>query len=376
MLSIWEKDALCQADYIIIGSGIVGLSTAASILEQAPQARVKILERGLFPTGASTRNAGFACFGSAGELWADIQERGEAKVLALVARRWNGIRRLRERLGDAAIQFQAKGGSELIFTDQADMPPLHYLNEWLESIFEKPVFEERMDLRDDFGFAKEGVRTLIFNPLEGQIHSGWMMHALTRYVQQKGATIMTGAKAQAWQSDLEGVEVEVWDPIFQESISLRASKLAICTNAFSKDLGLDIDLKPGRGQILLTEPIKDLPIKGTFHFDEGYYYFRDYEQRLLFGGGRNIDFKAETSTEIANTRQIMEDLKGKIRDFILPGQEIEIEDQWAGIMAFTPEGEPILRELTNRVMLGVGLNGMGVAIGSNLGEEIAQKLLH
>ena len=64
MLSFWEKNSLTEYDYIIIGGGIVGMSTAAEIKEKAPNASVLILEKGTFPQGASSKNAGFACFGS------------------------------------------------------------------------------------------------------------------------------------------------------------------------------------------------------------------------------------------------------------------------------------------------------------------------
>ena len=64
MLSYWEKQSLLQYDHIVLGSGIVGLSAAISLKERQPQARVLVLERALLPTGASTKNAGFACIGS------------------------------------------------------------------------------------------------------------------------------------------------------------------------------------------------------------------------------------------------------------------------------------------------------------------------
>lgn len=60
MFSFWDKNNFLNYDLIIIGGGIVGLSTACSVLEQFPNLNVMVLERGLIPTGASTKNAGFA----------------------------------------------------------------------------------------------------------------------------------------------------------------------------------------------------------------------------------------------------------------------------------------------------------------------------
>ena len=66
--SYWERTAFIdQADVIVIGSGIVGLSAALHLKRQQPNLNVTVLERGFLPTGASTKNAGFACFGSLSE---------------------------------------------------------------------------------------------------------------------------------------------------------------------------------------------------------------------------------------------------------------------------------------------------------------------
>ena len=64
-LSFWEKESfLNRSDYVIIGSGIVGLSAALHLKQREKGKKVTVLERGILPSGASTKNAGFACIGS------------------------------------------------------------------------------------------------------------------------------------------------------------------------------------------------------------------------------------------------------------------------------------------------------------------------
>ena len=75
--SFWEHDAMLHADFIVIGGGIIGLQTAIELREREPTASVVLLERGLLPSGASSRNAGFACFGSLTEILGDIEALGE-----------------------------------------------------------------------------------------------------------------------------------------------------------------------------------------------------------------------------------------------------------------------------------------------------------
>ena len=63
-LSYWEKTSFFDYDVIVIGSGIVGLNAAIHLKKSSPALKISVLESGFLPTGASTKNAGFACFGS------------------------------------------------------------------------------------------------------------------------------------------------------------------------------------------------------------------------------------------------------------------------------------------------------------------------
>jgi glycine/D-amino acid oxidase-like deaminating enzyme len=161
-----------------------------------------------------------------------------------------------------------------------------------------------------------------------------------------------------------------------QNIYFEASKVAICTNAFASEMFSRLNINAGRGQVLITKPIKNLPFRGNFHFDEGYYYFRDVDgERVLFGGGRNLDFKGENTTTFATTDKILNELVEKLSTIILPNQTFEIAQTWAGIMAFNTEKTPIVCLHTPNVALGVCLNGMGVAIGSIVGQETADLLV-
>lgn len=96
-LNFWEKASFTDYDYIIIGSGIVGLSTAIELKTKFPATKILILERGFFPSGASTRNAGFACMGSVTELTDDLTVMEEEEVIALYEMRKKGLEKLRKK---------------------------------------------------------------------------------------------------------------------------------------------------------------------------------------------------------------------------------------------------------------------------------------
>mgnify|MGYP003452809353 FL=1 len=152
--------------------------------------------------------------------------------------------------------------------------------------------------------------------------------------------------------------------------SFSTKKLLFATNGFSKDLFSE-DVQPARAQVLITKPIQNLDIKGTFHLDKGYYYFRNIDNRILFGGGRNLDFQGETTTDFGNTNLIQNALEGLLKEVILPNHKFEIEHRWSGIMGMGSTKNPIVKQLSNHVYCGVRLGGMGIAIGSLVGKELA-----
>ncbi len=370
MLSFWEKDQFLKYDHIVIGAGIVGLSTAISIKEKNEEARVLVLERGIFPTGASTKNAGFACFGSLSEILADRKTMTDDEVVNLVRLRWEGLKLLRKRLGDANMDYQNHGGYEILQEEELHLlNHLDEINELLFPVFKKPVYFDHSKEIENLGLGKL-VRGLVFNPFEAQIHTGKMMKSLISLARRLDIEILTGVEVSDIKEEAEEVLVFTNKPI-----QFLAGKVAICTNAFSKNLLPELKLDPGRGVVLITKPIEDLKLKGTFHYDEGYYYFRNYQNRILFGGGRNLDLEGEKSTEFQVKDFIVEKLESDLKQFIIPDHSFEIDHIWAGIMAFGPNKQPVVKSYSDRVVLGLRLGGMGVALGSKVGEQLARMML-
>ena len=153
-------------------------------------------------------------------------------------------------------------------------------------------------------------------------------------------------------------------------VTFNTKKLIFTTNGFASKL-TNNEVKPARAQVLITKPIKGLKVKGTFHLDKGYYYFRNINNRVLFGGGRNLDFEGETTTTLATTEKIQNRLQDLLKNVILPDTPFEIEHSWSGIMGIGNSKNPIVQQLSNHVYCGVRMGGMGVAIGSLIGKEVA-----
>lgn len=371
MLSFWEKSSFIHYNYIIIGGGIVGFSTALELKKKDPKASVLVLEAGMLPTGASTKNAGFACVGSLSEIIADFEHHSEEEIVALSKLRFEGLHLLRSNLGDDNIDYQATGSHELLFDHELHLlDHLKHVNQILEGNFGLNTFAEKSLKECNFGFSSE-VKALVYNQVEGSIHTGKMMKTLILKAQSLGVEYKTLCKVNRIEEDDQGVNVFIEG----QKQSLNAEHCVLCTNAFTKTFLPDLDLEPGRGQVLITEPVPNLKLKGIYHFDGGYYYFREIEGRVLFGGGRNIDFEGENTNEFALNEKIQGDLESKLKEIICPNHEIKIAMRWTGIMAFGKNKLPFVERISERLWAGVRLGGMGVAIGSKLGELLSSKII-
>ena len=365
-LSYWElKNWFTNVDYTVVGSGIVGLHAALRLRERFPDSKILVLEKGMLPHGASTKNAGFACFGSISEIIDDLKSHSEEEVVRLIEKRWKGLQLLRKRLGDTAIDFKPYGGygvflnsDENCFTECTNKLP--FINEILKPLFKADVFAKQVD-RFGFNGTKE---YLIYNPYEGQIDTGNMMQALLKNAYSENILILNQQTVTSFLDKGNHVEIALGD------FSFTTKKVLFATNGFANQL-TDGAVKPARAQVLITEPIKNLDIKGTFHLDRGYYYFRNIGDRILLGGGRNLDFDAENTTEFALTEIVQNKLEQLLKEVILPNRDFKIEHRWSGIMGIGNSKSPIVSQLSENVYCGVRLGGMGVAIGSLIGTELA-----
>jgi len=375
MISIWEKETFfAPQDVIIVGSGLVGLWSALYIKKKHPKAKVTVIDRGLIPTGASTRNAGFACFGSLTELIYDIQTMGIDKTLQLVEMRYEGLQKIQKFFTKSTIDFDLCGGYELLNeSDNISLEKLEndiaYLNSLLKSITDsKHTYKIENDKIEKFGFA--GITHLIKNNFEGYLHSGKLVQALLQQVQSMGVNVINGIEIKAYEEKNNAIEVTT-----NQDFNFLTKQLLICTNAAKDLLPLD-DIVPARGQVLLTSPIKDLSWKGSFHFDEGFYYFRNLDKRVLLGGARNKAFEMEQTFDLNTTEFIQNELERFLREIILPNykDQYTIEYRWSGIMGMGSEKMPVVKQIQSNVFCAVRMSGMGVALAPVVAQQVTKMM--
>jgi glycine/D-amino acid oxidase-like deaminating enzyme len=273
-------------------------------------------------------------------------------------------------LGDEHIEYINHGGFELMMNENgAEGDKVTKLNELLTPLFKKQVFYIVPQFINQFGFNADIVSDMVFNPFEGQIDTGKMMNTLLNYAGILQVRVITGTDVKHIEDTPTGAKVYCEND--GQQITFHAQQVAICTNAFTNHFLPNEEITPGRGQVLCTAPINDLKFTGTFHFNEGYYYFRNYGKRVIFGGGRNIDFETEATTQLEINQRIQNQLNYFLDEMILPNTPYTIEQQWSGIMAFNEQKTPLVKRVNQHVVVGARLNGMGVALASKIADTLA-----
>lgn len=377
--SFWEQDSfLDHQDVIIVGSGLVGLNAALSLRDARPNWRITVLERGSLPSGASTRNAGFACFGSLSELLDDeAQGQSEAQVLDLVAWRWEGLQRLRERLGDAALHYKGWGGYEIFRPEESArfdscQAAMGRYNQALRPLTgREATYEVQTQRLPELGF--QGVDQLIANKAEGQLHTGEMMRQLLRQAQAADIQILNGLELLHFEQKSVAGD---WQLELHNGWKLQSPRLLLATNGFALQFFPEMDLSAARNQVLITEELENMPLRGCFHYERGYVYFRNVGRRLLLGGGRHIALQEEQTPEFGLSQRIQDYLEQLLRSTLLPqAPDIHIAQRWSGIMGVGAVKRPIVQKEAGQPVLALRLGGMGVAIGAAVGEKAAALIL-
>jgi glycine/D-amino acid oxidase-like deaminating enzyme len=373
-LSYWEYKAYFhQIDFAIVGAGIVGMSAAFHIKRHFPNKKVVLIDGSTFSDGASFKNAGFACFGSAGELLSDMEKTDLATTINTASLRIKGLKALDGWLGMKHIDYQACGSYELFTSTEKEeyekcCSTLDTLNIGFKEagLFQKDVFSivsPQLGLEKSFPYT-------IYNQYEGKIDTAKLNIMALQSLNSTGIPIIKGLKVKAFNETNQGVYVQTKD------FDFITQKLILATNGFSKTLLPDLNIEPARAQVLISEPLEKLNLNSTYHLNQGYDYFRMIDDRLLVGGGRNLAMDEENTDQFGLTSKIQDHLENLLQTIVHPrDKKVKIDFRWSGIMGVGQEKAPLIGNHSPNISYGIRMGGMGVAIGTLIGKTLADRLL-
>lgn len=357
-------------DVVIVGGGFTGLIAGIELLLSKPKLKIGIFESQPHGTMASSRNAGFMCFGSPTEILADIAQHGETAVVELLQQKSVGYACLLQHLAGNKGIYRKCNGYEL-FDSQASQEIDEIVHAALPKL--NALFEKGTGLTDYYTYkehfhANAHFRAIKFKQ-EGQIHPTAAIVVLMRKFMNLGGVFHAGNAIRAWTKSRDKY-------VLQDSVGkqIETRQFILANNAFVSELLPEEKVLPQRAQVLVTAPIKKLAFHGNFHMNKGFVYFRNVGNRLLLGGLRNMDFETEQTGDAALNTRIQNQLDQFLKT-LMPTESVSITHRWAGIMGFRQDKTPALHIHQTGIIVAAGLNGMGTLLGPAMGKQAARAAL-
>jgi glycine/D-amino acid oxidase-like deaminating enzyme len=235
-----------------------------------------------------------------------------------------------------------------------------------------PYYGEPIRLKTQQGWGMDSTLALPI-AFEGQVHPMLLVDSLKRYATNLGIQLLNGFPVDS----LGSADADLQEIYLDNQLIIKSKNIIICTNALTNTLLPSPQVIPQRGQVLVSAPIPGgIPerLKGNFHGDAGYLYYRNLgNDRLLLGGARNLDFQGEQTDRWAENPAITQHLTDYALQVLgLKAEGLVWEQAWSGTMGFTPSGVPHLQALGTHRWLVAGMNGMGMALGPEMGRRVAR----
>ena len=357
---------------VIVGAGLAGLSTAASLVERG-HTDIVVLEQGQPGEGASGRNGGFVFGGFSLAPEQLAKQVGMARSHALHALTRQSVERVRTRCRNLNVPIHEHG---VLLVDWFKQPaPLRRFADRLRQVSGSSLEYldsdecERHVLSARYGGALMEADAFHFNPLQYvQALSRWLVGQGVRMYggSRVGSVERTGRNStggRRWRLKTDRAAVTATDYVWAGGGYGRGSVAR-----------LQKIIQPIATYIAVTEPLgaaldRVLPSEAAiydnrFAFD---YYRRVGGDRLLWGGRISILDRSPEQIEAL----MRKDLGRVFPDLI----NCKFEFSWGGWMSYARHQMPILAEIEPGCWLATAFGGHGMAPTALAGEVLADAIV-
>jgi len=361
-----------RADVVVIGGGVIG--TAIAYFLSSRNVDVVLLEKGGLASGSSG-----ACDGAV-----VMQTKKPGVHLELALQSHALLSRMQDRL-PVAIEYENNGGLIVIETEDEKTAMQQFVAAQNQAGL-KVEFLNRRQLRDVAPRLSDHLIGATYSPLDSKINPIALTLGFAMGARQMGLEILTGTAVL----DIE-VEQGNISAVLTEAGRIETRTVVNATGVFAPEigrmLGIEIPIKPRRGQLLVTEAQPGLlkPWLGSAN-----YIAAKFNPRLAGkgAGGVSIDQTQSGNLLIGATREfagynrcttvegLTQIAARAVR--ILPGlKHTNLIRAFAGLRPYTPDGLPILGkvEKIKGFIMAAGHEGDGIALSAITGKLISELVL-
>lgn len=357
---------------IIIGGGVIGTSIAYHLAREG--GAVTLLEKGGLASGSSG-----ACDG---HIFLQSKKPGIHLELALASREL--FQELDRELA-GPTEFRKSGGLVAITTRDELAVMEDFAAAQASTGLEVDLLKGE-PLRRLCPALSPDILGATYSPLDGQVNPIRLTLALGRGAAELGAEVLTGQEV----TGLERAGSGTWR-VATPRKRFQAERVVLAGGALTPKLGsllgLEIPIKPRRGQILVTEPAE--PLLPMSLITAGYIAAKfNPEIAARAGQGVSMEQTEAGSFLLGSTREFvgfdrrtrMRDLAGIARRAgrIIPAlAELSAIRSFAGLRPYTPDGLPILGPVPGRegLFIASGHEGDGIALAPVTGRLMARLIL-
>jgi gamma-glutamylputrescine oxidase len=335
-------------DVAVVGGGVTGCACALALAEAG--LRVRLYDAREIAGGASGRNGGFALRGGAAPYPVMVDSIGGERAASLWAWTEHALKEVAAIAGNA---FRATGSLRLAADEEERVE--------LEAEYEA--------LRAD-GFDVDW-RAELPAPLAGRYPAG-IFHPPDGLLQPARLVRRLAARAAG-----AGVEIHERTRVGSPA-ETQADTVVVATDGYPSGLLGELEglIVPTRGQVIVTEPIRErlfeIPHYGRHGFD---YWHQAPDGRIVAGGFRDVALQDEFTAEEVTTLAVLEALEGFVASLV--GRPLRVDHRWAGIFGMVFDFVPVVGRVPGADGLWVagGYSGHGNVLGFACGRLVARAIL-
>ncbi len=361
-----------SADVVVIGGGIIGTAIAYFLSHQ--KINVILLEKNGIASGSSG-----ACDGA---VVMQTKKPGVHLKLALQSHALLG--RIQDHL-PVPIEYEKNGGLIVIETDDEKTAMQQFVEAQRQAGLDVELLDHNQ-LRTLAPNLSDHLIGATYSPLDSKINPIALTLGFAMGAKQKGTEILTGTAV----SDIE-VEGRQISTVVTASGKIGTRTVINATGVHASEIGLmlgiDIPIKPRRGQLLVTEARPGFlkPWLGSAN-----YIAAKYNPQLAREGasGVSIDQTQNGNLLLGATREFVGyDKRTTVEGLtqiasravrILPDlKHTHLIRAFAGLRPYTPDGLPILGkvEKIKGLIMAAGHEGDGIALSAITGKLISDLVL-
>ncbi len=201
-----------------------------------------------------------------------------------------------------------------------------------------------------------------YSPCDGHVNPLFLLRALRYAMQRKGGRIITDCPALGIDPNGTGFFVRI------PGGGIAARKVVLAAGngipALARDLGMQVPVRPQRGQIMVTERVRPLlpfPISGIRQTNEG---------TFLLGFS-----KEEVGFDINTTMPVLKTISARVLRVFPELSRLRIIRSWAALRVITPDMAPIYEESATFPGAFVVTSHSGVTLAPLHAGEVAEWII-